>query len=190
MALFGEYNINNEFDLSVSLESLVKSLGVTLLSTSEAIDSAAYIDVQKSLSVSINTPTDTTRYSFSKQLATTLDAQLDVLTQAFNKVISTSTGFTEEYVQFTDAETLEIGKGLSTIYAGFTETVSLQLQTVLPSETATLTEIPLITTDKYIEPSIIDNITDVGYVVINPFEYGDYFEEFFVKARDDEFSEI
>ena len=190
MALFGEYNINNEFDLSVSLESLVKSLGVTLLSLAEVTDSSAVINFDKSVSDSIDTPTDTTRYSFSKQLDTNLDEQLDVLTQAFTKVISPSAGFTEETVQFTDAETLEIGKGLSTIYAGLLDSTVFELDTVLPTETATLTEIPLITTDKYIEPSIIDNITDVGYVVINPYEEGGYFEEVYVNARDAEFSEI
>jgi len=187
MALFGEYNINNEFDLSVSLESLVKSLGVTLLSISEVTDSTATINFGKAVSDSINTPTDTTRYSFSKQLDTTLASQLDVLTQAFTKVISPSAGFTEETVQSTDAETLDITKGLSTIYAGLLDSTVFVLDTVLPPENATITEIHLITTDKYIE-SISDNIADVGYVVLNPYEEGGYFEEVYVNARDAEFS--
>ena len=190
MALFGEYNINNEFDLSISLESLVKSLGVTLQSISEVTDEETRLVIDKVFSDSINTPTDTNRLNVSKRLTDSLNTPLDVLALSYAKIISASTGFTNEYVQFSDDETLVIEKGLTTVYSGLTETLTFDLDITLAAETATITEIPLLTTDKYIETSTVGDITDAGYLVINPYEEGGYFEEVYANARDAEFSEI
>jgi len=48
-ALFGEYTITNEFDLSADLESMLKSLIIILRDTIAAADAKDHFDVQKAL---------------------------------------------------------------------------------------------------------------------------------------------
>lgn len=189
MALFGEYNINNEFDLSVSLESLVKSLGVTLQSLLALEDSAPIISVDKVLSDNIQTPLDSIQeISSSKVLATTLEPQLDVLALSFLKVINATTGFTEETILLSDSQYVDAGKNISTVYAGLTDAQTRDIGKVISTETVSTTEIPLISLDKYVVTETVGDLTESGYVVINPFEEGGYFDEVYANARDAEFS--
>lgn len=188
MALFGEYNINNEFDLSVSLESLVKSLGVTLQSLLEFEDSNI-IDVEKVLSDNIQTPADSIQsINSNKILSTTLTPQLDVLAFSYLKVINAATGFTEEFVSSTDAQTIHAGKNISTVYAGITDTQTRDFEKVISTETVNITEIPLVSLDKYVVTETVGDFTESGYIVFNPFEEGGYFDEVYANARDAEFS--
>lgn len=188
MALFGEYNINNEFDLSVSLESLVKSLGVTLQSLF-SLEESNIINVDKVLSDNIQTPLDSIQaISSTKVLATTLAPQLDVLALSFLKVINAATGFTEETISLSDSQSVEAGKNISTVYSGLTDTQTRNIEKVISTETVNITEIPLVSLDKYVVTETVGDFTESGYVVFNPFEEGGYFDEVYANARDAEFS--
>lgn len=188
MALFGEFNINNEFDLSVSLESLVKSLGITLQSLLSLEDNNN-IDVEKVLSDNVQTPLDSIqRIATNKALVTTLEPQLDILTLSFLKVINAANGFVEETVSLSDSEFVEVEKNISTVYAGLTDTQTRDIEKVISTETVDITEIPLVSLDKYIETETVGDFTESGYIVIDPFEEGGYFDEVYANARDAEFS--
>lgn len=188
MALFGEYNINNEFDLSVSLESLVKSLGVTLQSLL-GLEDGATIDVEKVFSDNIQTPTDSIQnITTSKAVATTLDSQLDVLTLSFLKVINAANGFTEEVISLSDSQVVDTDKNISTVYAGLTDTQTRDFDKVISTETVDIAEIPLLSLDKYVVTETVGDFTESGYIVFNPFEEGGYFDEVYANARDAEFS--
>lgn len=188
MALFGEYNINNEFDLSISLESLVKSLGVTLQSLLEFEDSNT-IDVDKVLSDNIQTPADSIQsINSNKTLSTTLAPQLDVLALSYLKVINAANGFTEEVVSLADSQNTQVGKNISTVYVGLTDTQTKNFDKVISTETVNITEIPLVSLDKYVVTETVGDFTESGYIVIDPFEEGGYFDEVYANARDAEFS--
>ena len=97
MALFGEFNITNTYDLSVALESLVKSLGIGLESEFFVTQDIPYFTVTKELASSIDTPIDTTRYfTFDKALSDS-STQSDVTSLNISKALAdTSIGtFTE-----------------------------------------------------------------------------------------------
>lgn len=69
MALFGEYNITNRFDLSVALECVVKSLGITIEdSVDNVVDDIFYWNLTKPLTDSV-VPTEAAPvFVFSKPL--------------------------------------------------------------------------------------------------------------------------
>jgi hypothetical protein len=115
MALFGEFNITNNYDLSVALESLVKSLGIGLEDVEVVFDSIATLTTTKAVSDAINTPSDSTRFNVSKALDTSLDDQEETFSQLFGKTINSANGFTDEYVtSIDDGSVRNFGKLLGT----------------------------------------------------------------------------
>ena len=99
MKLFGEFDISNNFDLSVALESLVKSLGIGLEDDYRDINDENYtwlltkafsdtVTVQelanaykqslsKALSDSISTPTDSWTHNTTKAVSDSIDTPID-----------------------------------------------------------------------------------------------------------------
>ena len=133
MALFGEFNITNKYDLSVDLESLVKSLGIGLEETQTFVDAARKTTTKalsspmtspadnitsKQIGIGgfssiLTTPTDSTTLSFGKSV---LDSQAvaDSTTRSFDKLLGT------DYSGILDNNITEVfGKSLATTYSGF-----------------------------------------------------------------------
>jgi hypothetical protein len=121
MALFGEFNITNNYDLSVALESLVKSLGIGLEDTQAAVDSRVTIETTKVLSSAIDTPVDgTTLKTFGKELSSSIDTPTDD-----NVIRNTGKLLTTSQEVADSAPTEVFGKALSTSYPGMLDVATL-----------------------------------------------------------------
>jgi hypothetical protein len=169
-ALFGEYEISNNFDISVSLESLVKSLALSLrdtftfidtgvllqiskyLSEEQFIDESLVKNIGKSLDDSIDTPTDSMVRDIGKSLDDSIDTPTDFITtkdigKSLEDALSTPT----------DAITVkDIGKALS--------------DSSTPSDSITSKDMT-----KYLEDTETMSGADDGYVAKNPYSEGGYF---------------
>ena len=175
MALFGEYNITNNINLSVALESLVKSLGIGIEDTFAIVDTGALtLSFTKVLSDSINTPNDGLFVQvFSKALDDTLDEPTDSFAQLFGKALST------EYSGLTDSTaTLSIGKALATTSVGtWTDSItSIDTDKVL-ADTPVISESLVRNTTKYLEDTDIGTLTEAGQVWLNSYQAQDYYSE-------------
>lgn len=170
MALFGEFEIQNNFDISIELESIVKILALSLreLVSMEDVDptfdfSKFLVDEQvilesmtraigKSLSDSIDTPTENHTFAISKPLASgiggVLESILVVLTKNLTDILNTpSDSITAKY----------IGKALDTTLNTPSDSISSKAVT------------------KYLEDTTIGDFTESGYVALNPYSSGGYF---------------
>lgn len=180
MNLFGEFNITNNYDLSVSLESLVKSLGIGLEDTQTVVDSGiTNINTGKVLSDTLDTPNDSIfRKNVSKALDTSLDEPTDVLTQSVSKALSTS------YSGMQDATaTLVVGKSLSTSYSGMQDDISSRSFSKALATSQSVEDSDVITTTKYLTSTLSEQ-TEAGYVGLNPYAGEDFFAaEYSVDSR-------
>ena len=78
MALFGEFNITNNYDLGVSLQSLINSLGVSLQSFQGSSDSTT-LNFNKGITTNLNTPSDSNiRFSNFKTLIEPVQIQQQI----------------------------------------------------------------------------------------------------------------
>ena len=77
MAMFGEYTIINEFDLTEELESMVKSLIIVLKNSAVITDTKDHFEITKPLSDTLDPATDQSIWSFDKGLNDTLDPMID-----------------------------------------------------------------------------------------------------------------
>jgi hypothetical protein len=184
MALFGEFNITNNYDLSIALESLVKSLGIGLEDLQTVIDSGVTISFTKVLSDAIDTPNDSIfRKNVSKALDTSLDEPTDVLTQLVSKALSTS------YSGMQDATaTLVVGKALSTSYSGMQDAISTREVSKALATSQSIADSDVITTTKYLTSTLSEQ-TEAGYVGLNPYAGQDIFAaEYSVGSRESTFT--
>jgi hypothetical protein len=175
MALFGEYNITNNINLSVALESLVKSLGIGIEDTFAVVDTGAVtLSFTKVLSDSISTPNDGLFVQvFSKALDDSIDEPTDSFVQLFGKALNT------EYSGMTDSTaTLSIGKALATTSVGtWSDSItSIDTDKVL-ADTPVISESLVHTTTKYLEDTDIGTFTEAGKVWINSYQAQDYYSE-------------
>jgi hypothetical protein len=179
MALFGEFNITNNYDLSIALESLVKSLGVGLEDLQTVIDSGVTITFSKVLSDAIDTPNDSNiRKSVSRVLATSLDTPTDVMARSVSKALSTS------YSGMQDATaTKVVGKALSTSYSGIQDAISTRAVSKALATSQAIADSDVITTTKYLTSTLSEQ-TEAGYVGLNPYAGQDIFAaEYSVGSR-------
>ena len=175
MALFGEYNITNNINLSIALESLVKSLGIGIEDTFALVDTGGVtLSFTKVASDSINTPNDSFFVQvFSKALDDSIDTPTDSFEQLFGKGLSTTySGMTDSTAELT------IGKALTTTSIG---TLS-DLITIIDTDKV-LADAPVIseslahTTTKYLEDTDIGTFTEAGKVWMNSYQAQDYYSE-------------
>jgi hypothetical protein len=175
MALFGEYNITNNINLSVALESLVKSLGIGLEDTFAIVDTGAItLNITKVLSDSISTPTDAYFVQvFSKALDDSIDTPTDSFVQLFAKALSTT------YDGITDSTaTLSIGKGLVETSVGTLSDSITNIDTdKVLADTPVISESLAHTTTKYLEDTDIGTFTEAGKVWMNSYQAQDYYSE-------------
>ena len=205
MALFGEFNITNNYDLSLELESLVKSLGIGLTDLIVSTDSLALLTTTKVLSDTLDTPSDST---FIKTFFSVLDDTLDTpddssYAQSFNKLLNQTTlnndGDAEGHsVTMQSTSTVfNTGKSLSTSYSGMSDSISsFEVDKVL-SDTPVITESIGITTDKYVfteaSPDELDPQDHTGYVQLNSYYGQDYIifaDEYSVGSRESTFNTL
>ena len=205
MAIFGEFNITNNYDLSLELESLVKSLGIGLTDLLVSTDSFAFLTTTKVLSDTLDTPSDST---FIKTFFSVLDDTLDTpddssYAQSFNKLLNQTTlnndGDAEGHsVTMQSTSTVfNTGKSLSTSYSGMSDSISsFEVDKVL-SDTPVITESIGITTDKYVfteaSPDELDPQDHTGYVQLNSYYGQDYIifaDEYSVGSRESTFNTL
>jgi hypothetical protein len=175
MALFGEYNITNNIDLSIELESLVKSLGIGIEDTFSVADTGGVaLTFTKVLSDSISTPTDAYFVQvFSKALDDSIDTPTDSFVQLFDKALSTI------YDGITDSTaTLSIGKGLVETSVGTLSDSITNIDTdKVLADTPVISESLAHTTTKYLEDTDIGTFTEAGKVWMNSYQAQDYYSE-------------
>jgi len=205
MALFGEFEVTNNYDLGVALESLVKSLGIGLEDVLVSTDSSAFLTTTKVVSDTLDTPTDSTFLkSTLKGLNDTLSTPDDSsYVQSFGKLLNNTTLNYDEDAEahsVTMASTstvLETGKSLSTSYSGMSDSISsFEVDKVL-SDAPVISESIGITTDKYVftvsSPDELDPQDHTGYVQLNSYYGQDYIifaDEYSVGSRESTFNTL
>ena len=174
LALFAEFNITNNIDLSIELESLVKSLGVGLEDDFTIFDSDVTLSSIKVVADSIDTPTDSTIIKVTgKVLADSIDTPTDSFVQLFGKALSTT------YSGMTDSTaTLSIGKSLADTSVGtWSDSITnIDTDKVL-ADTPVISESLTNTTTKYVEDTSIGTFTEAGKVWMNSYQAQDYYSE-------------
>lgn len=185
MAVFGEFNVTINHDLSLTLESLVRSLGIGLTDEVEGETDEVFLSTSKVLSTTIDTPNDSLfTKSLSKILATVLDQQNDVAalttTKAATSILDTPA----------DAETKAFTKSLTTPYSGSVDSINnIDVSKALQDAT-TATENMIRATTKYVE-DVLDSQEHEGYVQLNSYYGQDYIifeDEYSVGSRESTFT--
>jgi len=174
LALFAEFNITNNIDLSIELESLVKSLGVGLEDDFTMFDSDVTLSSIKVLADSISTPNDSTILKFTgKDIDDPIDTPTDSFVQLFGKALSTT------YSGMTDSTaTLSIGKALADTSVGtWSDSITSKDTTKELADTPVISESLTNTTTKYVEDTSIGTFTEAGKVWMNPYQAQDYYSE-------------
>lgn len=183
MALFGEFQITNEFDLSVELESLVKSLGIGLEDNFSVLDSISDISIYagKVIFDTLDTPDDSLVLKVSFKTFEETLTQTDELTQLIGKVFNeTSLNYDgvaegQSVVMQSTSTTKDIDKSLSTIYTGIADDYSAVLDKPLADSFA-LADVTSIGATKYLETQYSGlSFTESGQVWLNPYALEDYF---------------
>lgn len=192
MALFGEYNITNTVDLSITLQSLVKSLGIGIeddfsVSDSDGIGIQITKSTTKSISDSIDTPSDSYLIRvFGKALDDSIDTPSETVTKFFSKVLS------DNYSGMSDSTaTFSIGKALADTSVGtLTDSISAIEFTKSLADSSTPSEIIRLETTKYVytvaDPDYLPVQNHQGYVQLNSYYGQDYIrfeDEYSVGSR-------
>jgi hypothetical protein len=175
-ALFGEFLIQNNFDISVTLESLIKILAVTVSDTITMVDVTRPIfDVSKPL---YDYPVMSESHTFSMIKAL---ADEPLVTEQINFFVSKP--LTDSITTPEDAiSAKDFGKALADTTVGdLVDSITAKdIEKALTDSTTPIDSLAL-RTDKYIsnELGYPENVTvsstDDGYVAMNPYSQGGYF---------------
>ena len=199
MAMFGEYSINNKIGLSIAIDSLVKSLGVTLYDIVARLDDTYYyFDIYKDLSDSIQSSNYDSYYRFDiqKYLETSVsvtDPSTDVRMQidkffglgqdALNQRVVLQDEFAQLFTKpISDTDSVVTMVNQSTDYTqAFTKKV-LDTDSVVSLQEGIypVLEVALNMTDDVINSA---NFGNAGYMVLNSYEEGGYFAEIYANGR-------
>jgi len=166
-ALFGEFDINNEFDISIELESLVKTLGLSLKESVLINADLLTFHIEKPL---YDSPiiTDSPSWILIKSLADTA-----TITDAVS--LLTAKSFTDSIDTPTDSSTILFGKSVQDSQT-LSDLLSYDLGKGL-TDSQSMADSAVITTNKYLEDySYASGYQEEGYVALNPYEEGNYFE--------------
>jgi hypothetical protein len=195
MALFGEYNITNSIDLSITLDSLVKSLGIGIEDNFVFIDTGGVsLSFTKVVSDSVNTPDDGTVIKvFGKELTDSIDTPTDSFVQLFGKALSTT------YSGMADSgAVLSFGKALADTSVGTLSDSITQIETdKVLADIPVITETIRLSMDKYLyteaDPDLLPPQDHEGYVQLNSYYGQDYIvfdDEYSVGSRESTFSTL
>jgi hypothetical protein len=170
-ALFGEFEVQNNFDISVELESLVKSLSLRRFDT-----------------IFLNEVVESIILTASKLI--TEDEEvfvLQTLTQIVDKVLTDSVEPLDSEIRFTSKPLTSIldtptdtswihstGKSLTTTLNTPTDSAIKEISKAL-SDSSISTDIMVRTTTKYLEDGTDFENKDDGYLAKDPYSEGGYF---------------
>jgi hypothetical protein len=173
-ALFGEYQILNEFNISTALQSLIGILALSLKDSVTMVDNAdtvIYFSIAKGLTEAV-LMSETQSFAIDKPLSDSISTPSDSTVLLTNKSLSDSLSTP------TDVNTvsLTIGKSLSDSLSTPTDTtVTFAIGTGLSDSITTPTDsISAKGMTKYLTDATTSE-TDTGYVAKNPYSEGGYF---------------
>ena len=175
MVMFGEYNITNNVDLSIALQSLVNSLGIGLEENFTALDTGGLsISFTKVLSDSLSTPEASFITVFvTKALEDSIDTPTDTVEKLFGKALS------DTYADMTDTSpTFTIDKALADTDVGiWTDSITkIDTDKVLADEPV-ISESFVQSVAKYVEDTSIGTLAEEGKVWMNSYQAQDYYSE-------------
>ena len=166
-ALFGEFQITNEFNIGAALESLVRILALSLKETATVTESISSKAVSKALTESVLT-SEAQTFSISKALADTATSS-EAASLETGKVLSDSISTPTD-----TGITFLTGKALAdSINTPTDASITFAIGTAL-SETVVATDSATNSMTKYLTDATTSE-TDAGYVAKNPYSEGNYF---------------
>ena len=182
-ALFGEFEVFNNFDISVALESLVKILALSLSdSVKTDLGEFYYKDFEKVLS---DTSIISESYTFSmekplddettiSESATKLVGKSLIAGHLINDGVTTDS---ESISTPTDSITAkDVGKPLSDSISTPTESITaIDFGKAVSDSISTPTDSTVLQTAKYLTESDIGTLSTSGYIAKNPYSQGGYF---------------
>lgn len=169
VALFGEYEISNNFDISLSLQSLVRFLALSFTDEFTTSSDSIKFAIEKYLTESISGDDGTYHFDISKVLADSLDTPTDLPTFATSKVLSDS------FDTPTDSAAILTGKSLTDSLSTPDDSVyTFNTGKALSDSLLTPTDTTALVTAKYLTDSTTSE-DDSGYVAKNPYSQGGYF---------------
>jgi hypothetical protein len=166
-ALFGEFQITNEFNIGAALESLVRILAVSLKEIATITESISSKDVSKALTESV-LMSELQTFSISKALT-------DTATSSEAATIQTGKALSDSISTPTDTGiTFLTGKVLADSISTPTDaSITFSIGTAL-AETVVATDSVTNSMTKYLTDATTSE-TDTGYVAKNPYSEGNYF---------------
>jgi hypothetical protein len=174
MALFGEFNITNNYDLSLELESIVKSLGIGVEDSIDNIADVLNWLFTKNLTSQLDTPNDSNiRRSTSKVLATSLSTPTDTAAKFITKGVNSTPVLASD-----STATLNFGKGITTSYSGAIDAINNFSIGKSLTDQPIVTDLIRFTMDKYLftqaTPDILPPQGHQGYLQLNSYFGQDY----------------
>ena len=195
MAMFGEYSIQNFFDLQIGFQAFVKSLGVTLFSFAYPNTTKVYYNFIKDLSIATDPLDDSVMLkTLSKDLGT------ETVTPSHDPMGTLNTAYIvfdkslAETVTESETTTLDIGLNwdnaddkpvashdtwgtLNTVFMVFSMGVPDADSPVVADDDVSLGGNVPITFTKYNEETSIGTFVESGYLFKDPYDEGGYFED-------------
>jgi hypothetical protein len=171
MKLFGEFDISNNFDLSVALESLVKSLGIGLEDDYRDITDELVWNLTKGFSdiVTISAPEDAVRKTSYKSLADTASPDDEDWTHETSKALDSSidTPEDDDWVHTTT-------KRLDDIPVATDSISKIDMTNKTLSDTQSLSDNDVLDVTKYVEDTSVGSIVNRADIYLNSYNAQDY----------------
>ena len=177
MRLFGEFDVTNNFDLTVALESLVKSLGIGIEDDQIVEDTNWYYNFIKGVSdyVVVVDDAQVITFGFTKAVADSINTPTDEFVQLFSKKL-----IDETVGSFTESWTHTTYKAVNDSVGNFAEQYTVDITKAL-NDTQPITENYSYALAKYTEDTTVGTWSNVANIFLNPYgaqDYWNYTEEY------------
>lgn len=179
MAIFGEYDIRNEFDITLELESMIKILAVTAKDKVITSDNITDIFLTKGFQDTISLLNEfISSKSFGKSLEDFSTFSDQVSSVDFGKGLLDSIGPSDAI------SSRDFGKRLDDFPVA-NDFISVKEFGKFLQDIPVITEIPLLSMTKYIDPTISGadtalSVDSGGYMILNPYAEAGWFLEQYV----------
>ena len=160
LALFGEYDIRNEFDIGVTLQSMVKILVINAQDEFSLTSNITAKDFGKALVDTFGT-TDFQTFILSKPLADSITPSDAISTKAFGKALSDNTN------GFAEVRTFSMSKPLADSIGLIDEDI-LAVSKPL-ADSISLTDNDVFALNKYINNDVATPVDSGGAYFLNPY---------------------
>jgi hypothetical protein len=171
MKLFGEFDISNNFDLSVALESLVKSLGISLETDYRDIEDELtwYLTKVFGDSVAVTAPDAAVRKQSFKVFADTATPEDDDWIHSTSKALETDldTPEDDDWVHTTT-------KRLDDIPVATDSISKIDMTNKALSDTQSLSDNDVLDVTKYVEDTSVGSIVNRADIYLNSYNAQDY----------------